>query len=714
MKKFVTAICTLFLLTTLQAQINSGGYPASWSKNISNPPVVRNLNPNNFDFSELRNTDHPKYGGLNFAKVFNVNLNLKKTGTLTQTENLNIWQIKLFSTGAYSLNVIFSTFHIPDNAALYIYSNKTNVLLGAFTSNNNKPFGSLATAPVAGDELIIEYNEPIHTKYPGQIIIGSVAHDYLGVFAKDGSYGDSDFCNIDINCNLGADWQIEKRAVCRLIIEGHTLCSGVLVNNTAQDQTPYILSANHCVNNQYSANHTVFLFNYESPSCNGPDGSDAHSISGADLIATKNQGDGYLDFTLLHLSENIPAAYQPFFAGWDTRTNIPTTSTGIHHPWGDVKKISVDNDPAKIASYSYFDSLSFWQILEWDAGTTEGGSSGSPLFDQNHRVIGTLTGDDGDPNDCEYPVNDFYQMIGAAYERYPDTDEQLKYWLDPLNQHVSYLNGFDPIDQSITNQTVLTHWTANQELAFYEADAGGYLAGNNAFLDRAKAEYFDFNEFENRNAVTGAFIAFVYATGNDDEQIELQILSEKNGYPDAMIGNSTVSLQEIKQKADQDFVYYRFDPPLIVDGSVFASVVLPQNDGDTVALLTVEEAEINTAWEQNYYYNWVPYSNPDSSWGINLAHLIGLEVGNYSSNKIKKINPQISLYPNPTNQVLHFTFDKLPKQFQIYNSMGCLVYMSNTKLTYNYQVNISAFPAGLYIVQITYPQQRISHKLIIE
>ncbi len=431
------------------SQINQGGTPHSWEINDLKELEMHNLQSTKNEFTKV-NTDRIHSGAFEFAKLINANINMYEKGTWNNLPNGDkVWRIQLKSKGAFSLNILFSEFVIPIGAKVFIYSPNREMVLGAFTSENNKKSGKLATIPLSGDELIVEYYQPKNAEFDGILTIGNVGHDYVNAFrAKDGNFGRSGNCNIDINCMEGDNWQIEKHAVCRMIVSGKWLCTGTLINNAKEDEAPFVLTANHCIEYQDKAENTIFLFNYESPWCKGPDGNVSQTISGCDLIATKNKGDGYLDFTLVKLSKNVPVAYKPFFAGWDSRQNFPKNSTGIHHPWGDVKKISLDNDAPLKANYDEFgyDKQTFWKVLEWDAGTTEGGSSGSSMFDQNHRIVGTLTGGEAS---CENSVNDLYQMFAASYASYSTDTNQLKKWLDPNNTGISYLDGYNPYDVAV-------------------------------------------------------------------------------------------------------------------------------------------------------------------------------------------------------------------------------------------------------------------------
>lgn len=721
MKNNLVLLLIIFCsVTFLNAQISKNGIPISWQENIDNTLLQQHIiTPAHVPKSDKVNRG--KNGSFTFATVIEFNKSIEETGTWTSLNNGDrIWQVRLKSEGAYSLNFTFSRYLLPEGATVFVYSPDKKYKLGAFTSENNKSYGTLAVAPIAGNEIIIEYFEPEDVDFKGELRIGTIGYDYLNTFGeKDGQFGASGSCNIDINCPEGTEWQKQKRAICRMVINNSELCTGSLVNNTLEDQTPYILSANHCVNNEYNAQNTVFLFNYESPSCNGVDGSNKQSISGAELVATKNKDQGYLDFTLLKLSESVPSNYEPYFAGWDSRGNIPQKSTCIHHPWGDVKKISHDYDAADNATYiGYgYDPNSFWRINYWDKGTTEGGSSGSPIFDENARITGTLTGGEAS---CNVDSCDYFQMFSVSFDKYAADSLQLKHWLAPNQSGIEYLDGYDLMDnpKEITDEITVANWEEGQSLAFYLANDGGYLAGNNIYQDKAKAEFFNKTKFGNRSIVTQAHVAFAYATGNDNELIELQVVQDNFGSPSSVLGSSVRTLGDIKKKADKDYIIYAFDPPVEINGSIYLSVVLPQNEGDTVALMTIEEAEVNTAWELNYENEWLPYSDPENSWGIKLSHIIALQIGSYVGIKDDIKEAEIKLFPNPAQNSLTVEMgndQQISNNIEIYNTFGRLV-LSESIMNKNqqFEINISDLNAGFYVLVIKQKERIISTKFIKE
>jgi hypothetical protein len=300
----------------------------------------------------LEDTVNNKLKGkpLYFAKNLKVNFNTENSGVWDTLSNGNkIWRLGIKSTGAYSIGITFNKYYLPPNSTVFIYNIDKTQLLGAFTKKNNKQSQILSISPVKGEAIIIEYNEPKKVAFKPLLSINQVAHDYKGIFEylkiKDGQYGLSGVCNVEINCNEGSEWQNEKHSVCRIIINNSELCTGALINNTQNDGKPYLLTANHCIGSENLAEKSIFYFNYENVSCNdtidpNPYSGSIQSLSGSYLKATKDDSVGKLDFSLVELSTMPPIDYKPYYSGWNNDSNPAMKTVCIHHPQGDVKKIS--------------------------------------------------------------------------------------------------------------------------------------------------------------------------------------------------------------------------------------------------------------------------------------------------------------------------------------------------------------------------------------
>ena len=230
-----------------------------------------------------------------------------------------------------------------------------------------------------------------------------------------------------------------------------------MLNNTNNDGTPYFLTANHCISTQSEADDCICIFNYESSSCNGSDGSTSQSIAAGTLRATRQES----DFVLLEFSHKPFSTYNPYYAGWDNSNTIKNNVVGIHHPSGDVKKICRENENIQSTAYSsgtINNTANHWRIPNWDVGVTEGGSSGSALFDNNHRVIGQLHGGAAACNgSSDNNLPDWYGKFSTSWDEGITANERLQNWLDPTNSGVIVLDGSNVCSQGIVEQLNLNH-----------------------------------------------------------------------------------------------------------------------------------------------------------------------------------------------------------------------------------------------------------------
>ena len=396
------------------------------------------------------------------AREIPVSLNPEMDGTWEwMHDGTRIWRLGIRGKGARALGIVFNRYFLEEGARLFLYDPMMKKVLGAYSNENNKSSAMLPVTYLPGEELIIQLEIPFELVDYGELQVGTVRYAYQPVFEEkslyDGYFGRADTCNIDIICPAGNDWQLLKRSVVRIV--NAELCTGVLVNNTNEDGKPYIYTAAHCVFDLSTKEYqpSVFYFNYESPACDGPDGNDQFSIAGATLVATGDTSENprdadSLDFALLELSVTPPDSFMVYYAGWNRGKSPAQHTTSIHHPRGDVKKISKDYDPPE-TSYHMEDYLpelvkySHWRILEWDLATTEPGSSGAPLFDQDQRIVGTLTG--GAAN-CVNPVNDYYTKFDYAWDYYDAHAKQLQHWLDPAGTGTMTMDGWKPLSVTAT------------------------------------------------------------------------------------------------------------------------------------------------------------------------------------------------------------------------------------------------------------------------
>ncbi len=439
----------LFLFTSstyLNAQIEYKGSPHNFGKKSLNEiPFVSLPKQDPQEIEKLLTQNQGKKKQL-IGKVFDVDYSTSSIGKWENVDGAKIWRLGIGSEGAEEIGLMFENFNLEEGVKLFIYPENKQYYIGAFTHLNNKRSGKLPVRGVGGENIIVELQVPDYASIP-EFSITEVRHNYIAVSPKKKLSGS---CHIDINCTEGQEWQIEKRAVVKFTYseDGRNYsCTGSLINNTNFDGIPYILSANHCISNSTIAETAVFYFNHEKATCSSLLNKNAKTIASSIFRATGPLG--ALDFSLLELSEVPPVHYEAYYAGW-SRNPLPTDRTvGIHHPVGDVKKISIDTSgPATLEIPPIGwpdDSASHWKVY-WDLGVTEGGSSGSPLFDSNHRIIGDLSGGDAS---CEHPENpDYFTKFDLSWNKYPGKTTSLKPWLDPRDIDPLFIDGLTPNDEA--------------------------------------------------------------------------------------------------------------------------------------------------------------------------------------------------------------------------------------------------------------------------
>ena len=409
------------------AQMSNGGVPPSrWTK-FEQPLQVLQL-PAIDNNAQLAQHARPRPGqSQRYGVVVPVDLTTDEIGAWEVLPSRDlVWRCAIRSPGARSLSAVFSQFHTPFGAELYVHAPGDSRTLGAYVDLNANPDGTFAFEPLEGDEIVLEYFEPADAPFKATIQLATVVHDFLGVLdALNPSPEPAGACETDVACETV--FNTEERAIVRLLSNG-ALCTGAMINNASNNGTPYMMTAFHCG----TMNNAILYFNYQKPGCNSGSGTTSSTASGTTSKASNKK----YDFRLTEVTGAINPAFNHYLLGWDRSSTPPASSVCIHHPSGDVKKISFENHAAVT-------NLTRWQILQWDAapsspnnvGVTEGGSSGSPLMNQsNGRFRGQLW---GGASFCGNPVNDYYGRFDQAWS-------YVKTFLDPANTNATTIAGYDP------------------------------------------------------------------------------------------------------------------------------------------------------------------------------------------------------------------------------------------------------------------------------
>jgi hypothetical protein len=278
----------------------------------------------------------------------------------------------------------------------------------------------------------------------------------------------ADACEVDVNCQPEGTGQTAQRdGVVRIGVKAGGLlgwCSGSLINNLNLDCKPYFLTADHC---QRDDNQTLastadlaawkFYFKYQRSGCGTGTALTGSSVTGCQRRADSNDNGGTFgsDFALMEGDDPIPTNYNPYWFGWDANEANPGSGVkGIHHPAGSEKKIST---VGTITSSSFWNGINnpfptHWKVT-WVStpngwGVTEGGSSGSPIYNSSGQIVGTLTGGgscctvNGCGNGTSPTAPDYYGKMSFHWQHNGGpTSDDLKNFLDPNNTGVKVMAG---------------------------------------------------------------------------------------------------------------------------------------------------------------------------------------------------------------------------------------------------------------------------------
>lgn len=494
-------ISALFILNInyAYAQISQGGNPLSIDqKNLKSNIPIFNVNKPDMEKILMEDLENMRKGRAHRTGILvETNINPKSHGLWETLPNGDLlWRIKINSSEALGTALYFDDFYLPAGAKLFVYTPKYAEIIGAFTDFNNHESRLMATQSLRGEEFIIELFLPKSKTLDYSLNISEVAHIYRGsdLISDKGA----DYCLVNINCPEGTNWQTHKRSVARVNIRigsGYFLCTGSLMNNTHSNCIPYFLLADHCAYyNSYATaanlNQWVFNFNYEASQCGGTSGSTNQSVTGCSLIShdTYGMNSQGSDFYLVRFNNNVPNTYQPYFNGWNRANTGATSGVSIHHPDGDIKKISTFTQ----AATNYFTNhwLIRWAQTVTNHSVTEGGSSGSPLYNQSGLVVGTLT---GGGSFCATPNEpDIYGKFSRHWDAQGTTaDKQLRPWLDPVGSNPISLQGVN--FNNCTSISVEDIKTVNTNITVFPNPANDFvnLKFENYYFNAGTVRIFD-------------------------------------------------------------------------------------------------------------------------------------------------------------------------------------------------------------------------------
>ena len=352
-----------------------------------------------------------------------------------------LWQLRVVADQSLHLNLGFEAWTLPPSAHMWITASDGGHVRGPWTVADNAAHGELWTPIVFADDIVIEIEvDPAERLFvEASIELSKVNAGYRGFEPpgmrndEPGPRGSSESCNVDVMCPEGDPWWDEIPSVGVYTLGGFLTCTGAMINNTAQDERPLFLTAEHCGINSGNDQSLVVYWNHQNSTCrtggssgNNGNGNFNQSTSGSTHLVNASA----TDCTLVELSNDPNPAWGVTFSGWNRSSSTPSEGSGIHHPQTAEKRISLVQDIWASSGWGY----QFWRV-NWGVGRTAPGSSGSPLFDANYRIVGQLYGG------WSYCTNDDDDVYGRSLSY---SWSSLSSHLDPTNSGAMTLNSLNP------------------------------------------------------------------------------------------------------------------------------------------------------------------------------------------------------------------------------------------------------------------------------
>lgn len=677
-----------------------------------------------------------RFKSLEFAHKFHVFLRPDNSGITFSHNEMNVWRVGIRSRGAYSLNILFSKFHLPQSAKVFVYNADQSEILGSYTHQNNTDLNLLPVQPIGGEELIVEYQEPVNAAFRGEIEIGEVNHDFRGIFRAAEPRDPVQSCHPNLVC-YPEDLEV-GRGVLALIINGTTYCTGSLVNNTAQDGTPYLLTATHCINRDYDASFLanrrydvmagtiVAFFHYKSPVCDTEiRGPLQMTLASADSVLISERH----DISLLKFKQTPPKEYQPIYLGWNVSSSPTGTFHGIHHPNGGISKVAIEEEQIVIGSFTNskynMEPNAHWAVKGWDVGSTEGGSSGSPLLDGNKRILGTLTGGESECSSPKGPdvyasLARFWNVAGSLGNPNP-----LSSYLAPQNAQLTQMGSYNPYENApmTKSHNFNTDETATQ--TFFNSVA--QFATNNTFGYTEFAE--EFNAAGNAQ-LKGVFVSSPLTNNILNMNVQIRIYAGENE-PERLLheqplnfsyryyqnGGFYTTQRDMRHNVEN---YVEFSTPISISGKFFISYAESNGMPSGFSVMNTEPRKVgsgiaSTAWMKNAS-GWVKSSenieNPINTSLLIAPYVIGKQQ--------TIVNPEdmpfsLTAYYDKTEGRIFIESNKELLSWDIFYVSGQRVHHESTDISINRtSFATGVLPQGVYVVRVkTADGQQQSRKVLV-
>jgi len=350
---------------------------------------------------------------------------------LTSAEGKTAWTMAIRSPGAFGMRIHFSHFEVGP-AAVMVYAQGVQgvVAHGPYTGKGPNGNGDFWTATLPGEVTFIEVSG---TNAPRLKITEILHFDKNPAGSNEDKNGAAALlpCHVDVRCfGQPLVHPIARDATVQMNYTDGGLgyvCTGTILNDL-DDETamPYFLTAYHCISTQVVTNTLEVVFFWHRDACNGtlPNYFALPRMNGGALLGTNSTASGN-DMSFIRLNGDLPGGSG--LAGWTTAAP-PASFAGIHHPGGSWKRVTIQHVESVVSPCQNTPTSQYHYTLQ-DSGITEGGSSGSGIFDSGARLMGQLLGSCPPFSGFVYACNNRNQY-NNIYGRFSVTYPIIRRWLE--------------------------------------------------------------------------------------------------------------------------------------------------------------------------------------------------------------------------------------------------------------------------------------------
>ncbi|MBR5983992.1 MAG: T9SS type A sorting domain-containing protein [Bacteroidales bacterium] len=758
MKKTISiiALVLVVLLGFAQNKSKQMTLPPSFMHKTSNEVIDHiKVYPPSAEMIAAEDAEDEKNGTfLKIARLLPVNTTIKNSGTWETLDNGQlIWRLRFSSERAKASALYFDKFDIPAGASVYVYSSDRKIIDGPYSRSDNPDGEEYMIGNIISNDITIEYVAPKNKSIDGIVSCDNTTPiinigEYGYVYRDEGGFergvraefGSSQSCEVNVNCSVGNAWRIQQRGVARIYVrEGFDAgyCTGTLINNTSNDGTPYFLTANHCGPNATTANfgQWKFRFNYEASGCTNPTSESSINytdVTGCTKVAegSNNGGSDFYLIKLKNFTTEKAISVNAIYNGWDRSTTAPTGGgAGIHHPAGDIKKISFFTSTPSTETYYGGSSMTGASNAHWKinwvnsgdkTGVTEGGSSGSPIFNSAGRVFGTLSGGSATCSASSLYRYDLYGKMSFHWDNSANgtTDAyKLKHWLDPNNTGATTCNYLDPSNAAPPVESNFSYdfesctaWAVDNFSPCSTWDGDGFPTCGITNVSFTNSGY------------TGSYIAFQNGTvdgftAHGGTKFGCCMSAGSNGAnndwfitPAVIIGNAT-TFSFWARSANDRYGLEQFKVGISSDDENYTLIDSNGNSSSTNSSAPVEWTQFSYNLSQyagqTMYLAIICVSEDVFAFFIDDISITGIQSAPSESTE------NVHIYPNPAKDIVSISLPVDNAQIDIVNILGQIVKSVNTTSA-NETISLEGMERGMYFFSIKMQDKTITKKVIVE